>query len=1250
MKRSHLFLFWLFAGICLSGVAVQTASAQVTADIQVVETQPGVFTFSTSYTGGTNPVYVWSFGDGFQANGNPVDHAYSFAGNYQVYLQVYDTATGLLASGDTLLLVSNVTCNMDPAFTYSVQPNGTVMFYEASISQSGTIISYHWDFGDGQTADFSTSQNLQHTYTANGTYTVCLTIQDDFGCTDTMCMGVAVTLPICPQNFAQVAPSLSGTSGVFVITTPGSNAMPFSVMANYGDGSSIQPYTFTSGPYTTTHTYPQANTSYQPCFYFTDANGCMDTVCLNVYTGTCTIQPIIAYTVDTATNNASFVFTTTGGSPVSFIWNFFGATPSSSTLSNPTVNYPVPGSYDACITVADANGCTASTCEVVTIGSGCNVSPIFTSQVDPNGLAILAGTSSGGVAPLTYYWDLGDGATATGPTVTHQYVLSGNYTVCLTVIDANGCSAMTCNVVNVALSGCPSQLVNASYNTGPAGFVNYVLNSLAGALPYSVIVNYGDGSSPIGPLTMTTVLTLSYTYAIPGVYTACFFITDANGCTDTVCSVVNSNCPTMAATFTTLDLTAGAVQLTAAATGGTAPYNYTWTPSTWLSSSVGATVVSSPLSPITYCLTAVDANGCSASYCGLVSPPCAVEAEFTYTFTGSIGTASITNPVAGAQYIWIIDNTTYVGPVVDFYLNTPGIYSACVQASTGNCYDNFCDTIDLSIPNADTLSGYVWEDMDGDGFWDSGEPPMPQSLVILCQPDDTMSCQYAYTDVNGYYVFIVAPDTYEISSYNWFSTYVQTFPVSPTVYTVITTGNQNISGFDFGYQNQAITLQGCVFYDTNNNGVQDVGETGAPYQYVYVNGWWYYTNSDGCYSISLVPGTYTITYSPTVGSFYTLSTPGSYTVTATTVGQIYGGNSFGLYADPSLQNLCVNVSPWTTVTPGFPAWYYINYCNYGATPASGTVTYTWDPNLIVTNLDPAPTTQSGNTATWDFTNLAPGTCQTIYADFDAPASMVLGTFVTTGATITPIAGDINPANNIDTTHQVVVGSWDPNAKEVAPYAGLTDPDEINKLTYTVHFQNTGSAPAVNVVLVDTLSSNLDLSTFKMNGASHAYTLDFNPSTGVAQWIFNNIMLPDSGSDYHGSMGFVEYEIELLNGLVEGQTIENFADIYFDFNEAVRTNTTVNTIDFGLSVNALVENIQINVMPNPAGEYIHFVVKGLENPDYKVIVRNVLGQNVRELSSNGQKATMLRQGLVSGVYSFEIFSNQTILGTGTFVLE
>src|SRR5689334_4062498 len=93
MKQHRYYqILFVFSFLCVSIFGIGTATkAQVNAPITAVETQPGVFDFSTTYDGGPNALYVWTFGDGNQGNGNPVTHAYSFANAYVVYLEVYDT-------------------------------------------------------------------------------------------------------------------------------------------------------------------------------------------------------------------------------------------------------------------------------------------------------------------------------------------------------------------------------------------------------------------------------------------------------------------------------------------------------------------------------------------------------------------------------------------------------------------------------------------------------------------------------------------------------------------------------------------------------------------------------------------------------------------------------------------------------------------------------------------------------------------------------------------------------------------------------------------------------------------------------------------------------------------------------------------------------------------------------------------------------------------------------------------------------
>ncbi|MBK9593678.1 MAG: T9SS type A sorting domain-containing protein [Crocinitomicaceae bacterium] len=135
-----------------------------------------------------------------------------------------------------------------------------------------------------------------------------------------------------------------------------------------------------------------------------------------------------------------------------------------------------------------------------------------------------------------------------------------------------------------------------------------------------------------------------------------------------------------------------------------------------------------------------------------------------------------------------------------------------------------------------------------------------------------------------------------------------------------------------------------------------------------------------------------------------------------------------------------------------------------------------------------------------------------------------------------------------------------------------------KLNYTIHFQNTGTADAINIFIIDTLESNLLPETFHIISASHTMTPEWLASN-VIRFNFNNIYLPDSNANEPGSHGFVEFEIAMEQGLAEGTEIKNRADIYFDTNPAVTTDYALNTIEFtsGITEN---ENSEFTLYPNP----------------------------------------------------------------------
>ena len=174
-------------------------------------------------------------------------------------------------------------------------------------------------------------------------------------------------------------------------------------------------------------------------------------------------------------------------------------------------------------------------------------------------------------------------------------------------------------------------------------------------------------------------------------------------------------------------------------------------------------------------------------------------------------------------------------------------------------------------------------------------------------------------------------------------------------------------------------------------------------------------------------------------------------------------------------------------------------------------------------------------------------------------------------------------------------SYDPNIKNVSP-SGVTDQHfiyEIEPLKYLIQFQNTGTAPAINIKIADTLSSMLDLNTLSINGASHPYSVNITGETNPVLWFnFKDIYLPDSTTNEKESHGYISFTISPKSDIAFDTRIENFADIFFDYNSPIRTDTA--TITYTDQVVLSEKNISINVVTN-LEEDLHSIVNVFPNP-------------------------------------------------------
>jgi uncharacterized repeat protein (TIGR01451 family) len=231
---------------------------------------------------------------------------------------------------------------------------------------------------------------------------------------------------------------------------------------------------------------------------------------------------------------------------------------------------------------------------------------------------------------------------------------------------------------------------------------------------------------------------------------------------------------------------------------------------------------------------------------------------------------------------------------------------------------------------------------------------------------------------------------------------------------------------------------------------------------------------------------------------------------------------------------------------------------------NATATLTLDPSVSYNGMisGPAPTTISGNTLTWNYSVQA---YTNGYSFRIAPKmSICTDTAAIIGDTacfhVSVTSDTVNPNNNEDTWCLIIDGPWDPNNKTVSSpdmeLNGNTAPD--SKLTYRVNFQNTGTAPAVNVYILDSISNKLNLETFEVLASSHDMTPQLVDER-VIRFNFKDINLVDSNANEPESHGFLIYSIEMKESLPIGTEIHNTAHIFFDYNAPIVTNTTVNTI-------------------------------------------------------------------------------------------
>lgn len=271
--------------------------------------------------------YSWDFGDGSTSMSTSPTHTYAEAGTYLV------TLTARTAGLCSATFQQSVTINEMP--TAIVEADGAEVCLGDSIrlvnQSTGSVSSVRWDFGDG-TVSFTNSPT--HTYSAEGDYTVTLTVFNEELCSDSTTFLVRVNPPVM-ANFANQTNVLcySSSTGSLTITTSSGTA-PFSYSWSNG-GVTPQINDLTAGTYS---------------LLIRDANACEFTTSAAI-TEPERIDPAATVTtVSCAGGNDGTIAVNTVGGVAPYVLSWPGGNTQNIITNLSTGNYP--------LTITDANACT----------------------------------------------------------------------------------------------------------------------------------------------------------------------------------------------------------------------------------------------------------------------------------------------------------------------------------------------------------------------------------------------------------------------------------------------------------------------------------------------------------------------------------------------------------------------------------------------------------------------------------------------------------------------------------------------------------------------------------------------------------------------------------------------------------------------------------------------------------------------------------------------------------------------------
>lgn len=892
----------------------------------------------------------------------------------------------------------------------------------------------------------------------------------------------------------------------------------------------------------------------------------------------------------------------------------------------------------------------------------------------PNDLGEALFIIENGDLPFTYEWPGGNMVVQNGSVHTITDLSTGTYSV--TVTDVNGCQdieAFTIEEDEMILQLYDVELCGTDCAQMDAGFDNICFpvtwewfNSAG------VLIANGPVPTICAPDTYICRLT-----SCNGCYREETFVISNNINVDyNLVEIINPGCNS------TCD---GSIDIEV--TGGTGNLEYVWhKDDVFYSNDADLTDLCEGL----YQLTITDDTGCSTPAAEfelnctgfevvpyIEQPACANECfgfvsveiiggqpPFNYSWSTGQNQPTVYNLCPGIYTVTVVDAVNHV-ETLDIEVVEQNPLHVDIVTTGATCSDG--GTIDIVVTEGSGDYKYYYF---GTEIFTTTLTDLPQGLHLIEVLDNGTSCNFEeFVNVDAPYDVIInsTPANCNMSDGtamaeipNGTSTYTFEWSNGATTSTItgLAIGGYSVTVTDTANNCEShenviieedsecyVTISGFVYDDDSvSDCILDAGTDRAQFQLVGLdNNQFTFTDENGFYSFQTEPGTHEVTYETESQLFDPLCVD-PITVTVPNFGDSSTDNNFfveGLY----YTDLQLYLSK-TPIRPGFNHYVSANVFNFANETVTGSYTHTHDPNQIFIESEPPATSYDAVTRviTWDYTNLNPYETYLFRMKFTTDASLTIGTVIENTGEISTFATDFDPENNIKTCTRVVSGSYDPNDKEVQyPFEGWEPhtylPGSLAELTYRIRFQNTGTDTAFTVIVEDELDYLIELRDIVPGPASHPYTISVRDGN-VLQFNFNNILLPDSTTNEAASHGFVFFNVNLTDDVVEGDMIYNQAAIFFDYNTPIYTNEVETYFEYPVGVEEEAVKESISLQPNPTSGQTNFYFSLQSAQKVTIDLMDISGKVVTQILENELCSTGAHQILV----------NTSDLQNGTYIVR